>query len=300
MGLASTTFFREKGISCSLYIDDRLVGEIFSLEGLWSRAIEMRDNQFGLESAMTALYVVCLVLTSLGYFLGLKKCILAPTCRIQFLGMLIDTQAQAFSIPEDKRVSFAELREAILSCKSSTSIKSLQRLMGKCSSFSLAFPGAKFYIREMAAAIGKTSRGSEVSLTKNLHDEIAFWRFLDLWDKSIPWRQERHVALQMSTDASSFRWAAVIQLSSGVQEVGDYWPDGLLKEHINFKEFYAVLFAIRSLPDSVIDCRVDVKVDNQVTLNSWHGRSPKSAKLTEVARLLFDEVTARNVDLQMV
>ena len=213
--------------------------------------------------------------------------------------MLVDTQAQAFSIPQDKRISFAELREGFLSCKSSTSVKSLQRLMGKCSSFSLAFPGAKFYIREMAATIGKTSRGCEATLTKNLRDEISFWRFLDSWDKCIPWRQERHVALHMSTDASSFRWAAVIQLSSGIQEVGDYWTSDMLKEHINVKELYAVLRAIQCLPDFVTDCRLDVKVDNQVTLNTWQGRSPKSPKLTEVARWLFDEVTLRNADLRM-
>jgi hypothetical protein len=154
----STTFFREMGISCSLYIDDRLIRDIFSQEGYRSRDIELRDSNLSRESASAALYVVCRVLVRLGYFLGLKKCILSPTAKLQFLGMLIDTHAQVFLIPQEKRIKFAELREATLACKSSMPLKSLQRLLGKCSSFLLAFPGAKFYIREMAAAIGKAGR----------------------------------------------------------------------------------------------------------------------------------------------
>jgi len=34
--------------------------------------------------------------------------------------------------------------------------------MGKCNSFSLAFPATKFYIREMAASIAKAERGNSV------------------------------------------------------------------------------------------------------------------------------------------
>ena len=58
-------------------------------------------------------------------------------------------------------------KEGILVRKSSVLLKSVQRLMGKCISFSLAFPGAKFYIREMAASIAKASNGDEVHLSSS-------------------------------------------------------------------------------------------------------------------------------------
>jgi len=64
--------------------------------------------------------------------------------------------------------------------------------MGKCISFSLAFPAAKFYIREMAAAIAAAFKGGEVNLSPSLREEIVFWRFLDSWDKVIRRRSERH------------------------------------------------------------------------------------------------------------
>ena len=89
--------------------------------------------------------------------------------------MLIDSTLQAFLIPEEKKERFASLREGILIRKSSIPLKSLQRLMGKCISFSLAFPGAKFYIREMAQGVERASPKGEIQLTAGLCEELEFW-----------------------------------------------------------------------------------------------------------------------------
>ena len=164
-------------------------------------------------------------------------------------------------------------------------MKSIQKLIRKCNSFSRAFPGAKFYVRETAAANGKAGHGGEVSFTQGLRKELEFWRFPDTWDKYIPWRQERYVSLVMSTDASSCRWAVIFHFPSGKQEVGHYWEEDIRQEHINVKKLSAVLQADRCLPASVRDCRIDVRVDNQVTINSWYGGGPKSLRLSRVARL---------------
>ena len=39
VGLGPTIFFRSLGVACSLYIDDRLNGELFALKGFWSRPL---------------------------------------------------------------------------------------------------------------------------------------------------------------------------------------------------------------------------------------------------------------------
>ena len=179
IGLVASNFFRQKGIACSLYIDDRLNGELFTKKGFWSRPIGQRDTGYSYKSAEAALYIVCKVLTHLGYFLGLKKCVLAPTQRILYLG--------------------------------------------KCISFSLAFPGAKFYIREMARAVGRASPKGEIQLTAGLREELEFWRFLDDWDKHIPWKDEKHWVLSVSTDASLSRWAGVIHCQPNDVVLGDFW-----------------------------------------------------------------------------
>ena len=87
-----------------------------------------------------------------------------------------------------------------------------------------------------------------------LRKEIQFWRFLDNWDKCIPWRQERHVAISVSCDASLFRCAAVFHLNSSEFTIGDYWDEDLKDKHINVKEMFAVSKALESLPRDVWDC----------------------------------------------
>ena len=111
VGLDPTHFFRSLGIACSLYIDDRLNGELFASKGFWSRPLLQMTPEYSFRSAEAALYIVCSVLVNLGYFLGLSKCVLVPVTRIRYLGMIVDSRARAFCNPEDKKIKFAQLRE---------------------------------------------------------------------------------------------------------------------------------------------------------------------------------------------
>jgi len=74
-GLAASSFIRDLGIPCSLYIDDRLNGELVSRDGRWSVPVE-RDRDFSFKAARAAIYIVCYLLVDLGYFLGLAKSVL--------------------------------------------------------------------------------------------------------------------------------------------------------------------------------------------------------------------------------
>jgi len=133
VGLGPTSFFRNLGIAFSLYIDDHLVGELFATEGFWSRPISQRD--FSFQAAEAPLFVVVTVLVHLCYFLGLKKCEFDPVTSIVYLDILVEFVAHAFSVPKEKREKFAQLREGILTFKSSVPLKSVQKLMGKRTSF---------------------------------------------------------------------------------------------------------------------------------------------------------------------
>lgn len=300
IGMGVTSFFRERGLACALYIDDRLNGEIFTPSGRWSRPPDQRDDEFSFQAATAALHIVVLVLVHLGYFLGVKKCVLRPVKCLTYLGMIVDSSLQSFLIPEDKKMKFEQLRHKILTFKATVPVRDLQRMMGKCISFSLAFPGAKFYIREMSGAIGRAGNAANVvKFSVSLREEIRFWEFLNSWKGHIPWRSERHVALTVSTDASSFRWAAVIHHASGDEEIGDFWEEPAQGEHINVKEFRAVERALACLPQQVRDCRVDLHSDNQTVIDIWMGRGSRSRALNAVAKRLFQLVTSRNIQLSM-
>ena len=38
-------------------------------------------------------------------------------------------------------------------------------------------------------------------LTQDLREELEYWRFLDTWEESVPWRSEYHCRLDASVDS---------------------------------------------------------------------------------------------------
>ena len=113
-----------------------------------------RDSNFKFKAAQAAIYIVCAILVDLGYFIGLAKSVLHPATRITYLDLIIDTTLQAFFLPaKDKAEKFAKIREAMLTCKKSVQVKTLQHFQEKCVPFSSAVPGAELFIRKTAAAI---------------------------------------------------------------------------------------------------------------------------------------------------
>ena len=100
--------------------------------------------------------------------------------------------------------------------------------MEKCISFSLEFSGVKFYICEIANAIGRESTKGEIQMPSGLREEIGLWRFLDSWDSHIPWRSKKHWASSVSIDTSMSRWAGVIHIQPNEIVLGDFWEASLV------------------------------------------------------------------------
>ena len=121
VGLAASGFLRAQGASCSLYMDDRLNGDLLTTQGPWSLLPAERSTQFRMDAAKVVIYVVLSVLVSLGYTIGIKKSVLWPTTSLEFLGLIVDSEKQSFLIPRSKIDSFAVLREHIISSKSQVS-----------------------------------------------------------------------------------------------------------------------------------------------------------------------------------
>ena len=124
-------------------LDDRHVGKLTTCRKSPKSTTAWSD----FELAEAAAFIAAAVLISLGYFIGLAKSSLLPKRIVKFLGFLVDSQRCAFILPEDKKRKFAALRESILDKKSS-SIKTLQRLAGKITSFCIAVPAAQLYCRK--------------------------------------------------------------------------------------------------------------------------------------------------------
>jgi len=63
----------------------------------------------------------------------------------------------------------------------------------------------------------------QVVLLPCLREELCYWRFLDSWKGSVPWRDEKHVGLSLSTDASDYGWGCGLHLPSGERAFRDHW-----------------------------------------------------------------------------
>ena len=70
--------------------------------------------------------------------------------------------------------------------------------------------------------------------------------------------------------------------------------------NINVKEIWAVAKSLKSLLTEIRHCRVDIQVDNQAIIHTWHGRGSRSRDLTQVAQRIFTLVTEKNIALSML
>ena len=83
---------------CLQYIDDRWIGEWLGKAG-----DNLDDSRcVRRENALKSLYVVCEILTIVGYFINIDKSKFVPSTVIRFLGMLVDSDRMSFLVPEDK------------------------------------------------------------------------------------------------------------------------------------------------------------------------------------------------------
>ena len=234
-GLVVSNFFGSMGIPCSLYIDDWHNGQLQIPPNLGANANLANLDEHNLTAAKSAIFLVAYFLIKLGYFLGLPKSILMPRKIVPYLGFLSDSSREVFHLIPEKKEKSVALIEQTLAC-SIVSVKSLQRLMGKCVSFSLVVPGALLFIREMNNAISKALRTSRsIKLHGALREEISHWFFLRTWDDPLPWRGERHIRISLATDASVSGWGGSVTLSDRTVEASDYWTEEEQEQRCGYK-----------------------------------------------------------------
>lgn len=98
--------------------------------------------------ALAGIFLTCYILTSLGYFIGLTKSKRTPQKQVLYLGFVIDSELQAFTLLPLKKEKFLRLVKEILP-RDTLDLLTLQRLGGKCMSLSLAFQVQGFMLLKL-------------------------------------------------------------------------------------------------------------------------------------------------------
>ena len=62
----------------------------------------------------------------------------------------------------------------------------------------------------------------------------------------------------------------------------------------------ALVNALKTLPTTIKNCRIDVDVDSRVLIDAWEGQGSKgSLQLTNATKDLFFELSERNLQLRL-
>ena len=114
--------------------------------------------------------------------MSIAKCVLEPTTWLVFLGIIYDTEARCFEVPEDKLLKLeVVLTTAITS--GLISFVNIERMVGKYTSMSVAVPPASLYTYHMYKHIAKFRR-TEGRVKAAM---IAVQKGRGLWDEFCTW-----------------------------------------------------------------------------------------------------------------
>ena len=110
IGLAVSSYLRRLRVPCSLYIDDRLNGELFTPTGTWAVIPSVRSNAFRKRAATTAIFIVLSVLVRLGYTIGIPKSTLYPVQLLEYLGIRLSPGYLFRSVSKTGKVACSSLQ----------------------------------------------------------------------------------------------------------------------------------------------------------------------------------------------
>lgn len=239
-----SSVLRRLGIRLILYLDDMLI---------------MSQSQI---EASSNLATVMTLLVGLGFIINLKKSVLSPTQRLDFLGFTLDSQKMTISLPQDKMHAIKKQANRILN-KGKTTAHELAHLLGTMVAAHPAILPAPLYYRHLEAAKIRTIQMegtycAEIpQLSPKMVEELMWWASSAQQSNGRPLQVERWDRT-ICSDASKMGWGA----SCNGQNTGGPWTPEESALHINYLELKAAFFALRSLVPKMRDACILLRLDN--------------------------------------
>jgi hypothetical protein len=283
---AVATHLRRQGIVMLVFVDDILVIGA-------TKEICRRSGQALVD-----------LLIDLGFLIKPSKCILSPTTRLEYLGVVVDTQDFTFKILPRKRKSILARVKRTYNALSMHS-KHLASLVGQLVALEHVEVRAREKVRFMLELIrsipARRRYKSMVKLTPQCKEELLWWRIRLGTVLKRPIRISEPT-IQITTDASPFGvggWIMDIASKKIVMQVSQPIPVELLPKHITFQELRA---AVLVLTQAIL--RLDLRAttvllrsDNICALAYLRRRASRLPQLNDLCRPLWDLLESRNLQL---
>ena len=113
------------------------------------------------------------------------------------------------------------------------------------------------------------------------------------------WKKEKHLVMEIHTDASTYKWGGVIHFETGTQEVYDFWSEDERTSPIMVLEAEALLNVLRAISKRIRGKRVDANVDNKALFHSFYNEGSKSRALNSVFKEIFNLVLQLDIVLNL-
>ena len=207
------------------------------------------------------MFVTLKLLQSLGFIVHPGKSVFELTRRIQYLGVIIDSQSMTVMLTPEKQA------DIIVCCskaekKESLTIRDLAKIMAKIvASFPAVVYGPLHYRqlekeKKVALALNKGDFDGRMTLSLSAKSELRWWNENTEFTCNVIHHTQPNITL--SSDASKVGWGCARKDS---QSGGEWLPEES-SFHINHLELKAVYFALKRFQGEIVGKHACIMIDN--------------------------------------
>ena len=242
-----TQFLQQLGVHLIIYLDDLLL------------AAPTKDQ------LLVDLSTTIWLLASLGFLINIPKSITTPTCHLEFLGFVVDTENMVISLPTHKLHGIQKEVSHLLSLDR-VPVKALACLIGLLVATKPAVWTAPLHYRALQDLKIRSLRQhphyqGTVSLSEEAQADLQWWHS-ELPSHCSTSMLKPEASIVIESDASKSGWGAVCQ---GVP-TGGRWTLEETKFHINYLELKAMFLALQSYVKSKTNVSVLIRSDNRTAI----------------------------------
>ena len=241
---------QSRGFTCISYLDDFLIIE--------------SDKQRCEEAHNTLLNL----LQDLGFVVNFDK-VVAPTTRLTFLGVVIDSVSRELSLPLDKLQELHSLLQIWHNKKKATK-RELQHLVGKLNWAARIVRGGRTFLRHIIdLSCSLKRKHHHKRITSSAHADIAWWlQFISIFNGTVHFLHEVPVPAAIGTsDACTAGGGAVLQNDWFYVNWQVDLPS-IAMQHINVKELCTIVIGARRWANLWANKHIVIFSDNSCSVHA--------------------------------
>ena len=256
----------------------------------------------GADQCASSVQLTLRVCESLGIPVAVDK-LEGPATRISFLGIMLDSEAQILSLPQDKLEDILHRVHSWLGRRSATK-RELLSLIGRLWFASKVVPASRLFLRRLIDLSTTVNRlHHHVQLSSEARADLAWWaRFLPSWNGRAMFLDPEWISadsLHLFTDASGSHGFGTNFDGSWCR--GSWLPHQRLPHHsIQWQVLFAILAAASTWHHKLAGRRVIFHCDNLAVVQAWSGQSSRDPALMVLLRELFFVPAQSNFTIQLV